>query len=156
MMGLRIQWAIIGLLIIVLGVACSNTKADQSAARNMRNDANATLDKVSDTLGDASKAIQLQMDQFRHDMGVNLAGVDTKLQQLQAKRDAMADAKAKEALDARLTQLQKERDALQLRIDHMDSQEKDQASWKKFQDDTQSAWHDLENGVKDAIDKLGG
>jgi hypothetical protein len=154
-MALKIRFAIIVLLIIVSGVACSNTKADKSAARTMRNDANATMDKAGDTLNDASRSLQLQMDQFRHDMSLNLANVDTQLKQLETKRDSMKDKARKDAADARLAELKKERDALQLRIDKMDAQKEDQSDWQKFEDETKSAWHDLENGVKDAIDKLG-
>jgi hypothetical protein len=156
MINLRIRIAIIALLIIVSGFGCSKTKADKSAAANLSNDANATLDKAGDTLKDAGKAIQLQMDQFSIDMSANIAATDTKLQQLQARRDTMTDEKNKSLMDSRLTQLKNERDDLQSRINRINSQKKNQTDWQKFEAETKSAWRDLENGVKDTFDKLGG
>ena len=155
-MILRIRLAVIGLLILLSCVACSNAQEDRDAARDMRDDANATLDKAMDTLDDATRMMEMQMDQFRTEMRANLATTDTQLQQLEAKRDAQADADAKAAMDARLAELKADRDALQLRIDQMDSHKKDQADWDNFEKETQTAWHDLENGIKDSIDWLGG
>jgi hypothetical protein len=152
MTNLRIRIAIIALMIIVSGMGCSNTKAD----KNMRNDANATIDKAGDTLSDASKAIQLQIDTFHKDMSANVASADTQFEQLQTRRDAMTDEKNKSALDARVVQLKKQRDDLQVRIDKMDSQSKDETKWKNFEDETKFAWHKLESGLKDTFTKLGG
>jgi len=158
MMKYTIRLAIIGLLIIVAGMACSksNADADRAAARDMRNDASATLDKARDTLDEASRLLDMQMAQFRSDMNANLATTDTQLQQFQARRDAQADANTQAAMDARLAELKAERDALQLRLDQADSHKKDQADWDNFEKETQTAWHDLENGIKDSIDWLGG
>jgi len=150
----NLRWAIVGIIVAMLGIACSKANTDRSAASDIRNEANASLDKADDAIDDAAIAMHQQMDQLRQEMGDNLASADAKLQELEEKRDNMADAEAKESLDARLTRLKNDRDALQLRIDRMDSQD-DQTNWEQFQKETRSAWHDLENGVKDAIDSLG-
>jgi hypothetical protein len=156
MINLKIRWAIIALFVIVLSAGCSNTKTDKSAAKNMQNDAKATLGKAGDTLNDAGKAIQVEMDQFSKDMSANIAKTDTELQQLQVRRDAMKDEKNKAAMDARLTMLKKDRDDLQARIDKIGDQKKEQIDWKNFQNGTKSAWRDLERAVQDTFDKLSG
>jgi hypothetical protein len=156
MINLRIRIAVIAILIFVSCMGCSNTKAQKSAVSDMRNDANATLDKAGDTLSDAGKAMQLQIDKFHQDMTANVATTDTQLQQLQARRDAMKDEKNKTAMDARLVQLKKERDDLQAHIDKIQTQSKDDKDWKKFEDDTKAVWFKLQTGLKDTFTKLGG
>lgn len=151
------KWAVVCIIALMLGVACSKTQTNQPVTtKNTGNETNATLNKASETLTEASKAIQKEMDQLQQEMRANLASIDAKFQEIQTKRDSMKDAKAKEELDARLTELKKQRDALQARIDQIESQDKDQTTWQKFKDDTVTAWHNLENSVKDEINKISG
>jgi TolA-binding protein len=149
----RIRLLAVGLVIVLLSFACSNTKSNKFEAGN-NNKTDQTLKRAGQTFNEASKTIEAQMGQLRDEMKANLAGIDEKLKQLETKRDAIKDTTSKDTANARLNALKTQRDDLQARIDQIEGQKKDETSWKKFEDDTKAAWHDLENGVKDLFDKL--
>jgi uncharacterized protein (DUF3084 family) len=149
------RWAIVLIFITLLGAACSKAKDDQPEPANMHNDVNETVNNLSDAIDDASVELQARIEQFRTEMNANLAEFDANIAQLQADRDAMTDEQAKQTFDARLARLKADRDALQAEIDQMQNQQ-NQNNWQQFEDDVKAKWHDLENGVKDAIDSMRG